>query len=102
MTAESFSKRRKRFCKKNTIQVGLHLIKCLYFQLNGCITFEHLKTTSQTQADYVMINEDGDRNCFNELGRLGGEQILNLDKDCLRNQTIVHKLLRTLGILCEI
>merc|ERR1711971_745744 len=61
-----------------------------------CITFE--EATSST-VDYVLFR-DGLR-CNSELGRTGGEQVINLNRGCFSDglMTTVHELLHTLGFV---
>ena len=61
---------------------------------------------SEKKVDFVSITADGGdkgsgTSCFSDLGRIGGKQILNLDISCLRNHTIVHELMHTVGMFCR-
>ena len=68
----------------------------------ACILFEKLDESTKTRQDYVLITGDGGGvasgvDCFSQLGRQSGEQILNLDKSCLMPALVLHELLHTLG-----
>lgn len=59
-----------------------------------CIKFRPCK---QTDYDYVEVKTD-QPGCFSYLGRLGGNQTLNLGSDCWRAGVIVHELMHALGV----
>ena len=66
-----------------------------------CIQFLDKDTQNFTVLDYVLIVRSGSANpCFSQLGRVGGEQRLGLNKKCFENDNIekgVHELMHALG-----
>lgn len=47
------------------------------------------------QTDYVHITQLN--GCFSNLGRLGGRQIISLDRDCMAPGTVLHEMIHALG-----
>jgi hypothetical protein len=57
--------------------------------------------------DYVLITADGGgidhgNRCFSQLGKISGEQILNLDSACFEEYLILHELFHTLGCISKL
>ena len=72
--------------------------------LESCITFENIDESQKSRNDFVLITADGGGigngpDCFSQLGRQSGEQILNLDSACLQTQIVLHELVHTLGCI---
>ena len=70
----------------------------------SCIVFKNLDETKMTRNDYILITADGGGkgsgpDCFSELGRSTGEQILNLGAGCLHpeDDLVLHELVHALG-----
>ena len=64
--------------------------------------FDNLDESTKPRKDYILITADGGGvgngpDCFSQLGRQSGEQILNLDTRCLTPDLVLHELLHTLG-----
>ncbi|CAG2204314.1 Tolloid-like protein 2,Zinc metalloproteinase nas-14,Zinc metalloproteinase nas-4,Astacin-like metalloendopeptidase [Mytilus edulis] len=62
---------------------------------SNCVTF----IPRTTEKDFVYIQNAGE--CNSAIGRTGGAQILNLGDKCLKNGTIMHELMHTLGFWHE-
>ena len=62
-----------------------------------CVKFENLDKTGRSTSDYVVIR-DG-LTCDSQLGRRGGEQVINLNRKCFDDGmlTPVHELMHSLG-----
>jgi len=63
-----------------------------------CVSF---RPASSSIRDYVMIMIGA--TCSSEVGRRGGEQVINLNRQCFEDGliTTVHQLLHTLGFVHE-
>ena len=70
---------------------------------NPCLVFEDIGMTGNNRTDYVKIFNG--RTCSSQLGRVGGEQQLSLNTNCLKGinglRTAVHELCHTIGFLHE-
>lgn len=68
------------------------------FRQRTCIKF----VPRSNQRDYVSI-ERSSNGCWSTVGRVGGRQVLNLQKDsCFRRiGTILHELMHAIGFLHE-
>lgn len=68
------------------------------FHKNTCIKF----VARRSQADYIVI-ENAQTGCWSSVGRLGGEQKINLQSPgCVtKSGTVVHEFLHALGFLHE-
>ena len=67
-----------------------------------CIVFENIDESNKTRNDFVRITADGGGighgpDCFSQVGRISGEQILNLGASCLTPKLVLHELLHTIG-----
>ncbi|XP_071130100.1 bone morphogenetic protein 1-like [Mytilus edulis] len=62
---------------------------------SNCVTF----IPRTTEKDFVYIQNAEE--CNSAIGRTGGAQILNLGDKCLKNGTIMHELMHTLGFWHE-
>ncbi|MBT7670156.1 MAG: hypothetical protein HN623_11275, partial [Bdellovibrionales bacterium] len=51
-------------------------------------------------SDYLLIVSRGD-GCFSKVGKIGGEQELNLGKGCFKSHLILHQLLHAAGLWHE-
>eukprot|EP00092_Neocalanus_flemingeri_P032495 GFUD01035342.1.p1 GENE.GFUD01035342.1~~GFUD01035342.1.p1 ORF type:complete len:466 (+),score=61.24 GFUD01035342.1:101-1399(+) len=96
----------RTFQNRNSIKQVESMMNYIEAKFDGCITFENIESSNQWRDDFVSITADGGgkgsgTKCFSELGRAGGKQILNLDSSCLRNHTIVHELVHTIGFSHE-
>eukprot|EP00092_Neocalanus_flemingeri_P058471 GFUD01069681.1.p1 GENE.GFUD01069681.1~~GFUD01069681.1.p1 ORF type:complete len:438 (+),score=56.84 GFUD01069681.1:49-1362(+) len=96
----------RTFQNRNSKKQVTNMMTYIESKFDGCITFENIESSNREMQDFVLITADGGgkgsgTKCFSDLGRLGGKQILNLDSSCLRNHTIVHELLHTLGFSHE-
>jgi Astacin (Peptidase family M12A) len=74
--------------QRNIVAEGLHDI-----EMQTCVRF----VPRSTQDDYIEII-DGD-GCYSYLGRIGGRQVLSLNKtDCVRSKgTTTHEFIHALG-----
>lgn len=68
------------------------------FRQKTCIRF----VPRVNQRDYVSI-EGSSNGCWSTVGRVGGRQVLNLQKDdCFRRiGTVLHELMHVIGFLHE-
>ena len=66
-----------------------------------CIQFLDKDTQDEPVLDYVLIVRSGSaKPCYSQLGRVGGQQRLGLNKKCFENDNIekgVHELMHALG-----
>jgi hypothetical protein len=53
------------------------------------------------EQDYVLFT-GGDQGCYSRVGRVGGQQIINLSpKGCLQVGTVLHEIFHALGVFHE-
>ena len=66
-----------------------------------CVKFENLEETGRSTPDYILIRDGV--GCDSQLGRRGGQQVINLNRKCFTDgmQTPVHELMHTIGFLHE-
>lgn len=56
------------------------------------------------EANFIRNNQDSDKGCNSAVGRIGGKQIINLqrgpvDEGCFRIGSILHEFLHALGFI---
>ena len=66
-----------------------------------CVKFENLDETGRSTPDYVLVRDGV--GCDSELGRSGGQQVINLNRKCFADGmlTPVHELMHSVGFLHE-
>ena len=69
---------------------------------DNCLTFEEIENSDEPPLDFLLVTADGGglgygAECFAEIGRKNGKQILNLGSACLHEETVLHELVHTIG-----
>ena len=60
----------------------------------------NFEITKNDNYDYVLITADAKKGNFSNIGKVGGEQVLNLEPDsCTSFEVIKHELLHALGMM---
>ncbi|KAB0801577.1 hypothetical protein PPYR_03763 [Photinus pyralis] len=75
------------------------ILEALRDGFNGtCIRLRNCRW--ECGGDYVAIKND-EPNCFTDVGRLGGRQVMNLGEGCVYTGTVIHETMHALGFYHE-
>lgn len=67
------------------------------FEKRTCIRFKK----RHNETDYVVFSTPTDGFCSSYIGRMGGQQVVNIGEDCQKIGSYKHELMHLLGILHE-